>query len=90
MGTGELSGKPEEMLGGGGGRLPINRLAPQLGGGGGEEGRILLVTSYNENQDKLQLYGSLSLSINSNTFAKIQCQFYQYWAAEPNFIYADK
>ena len=33
MGTGELSGKPEEMLGGGGGRLPINRLAPQLGGG---------------------------------------------------------
>ena len=33
MGTGELSGKPEEMLGGGGGgRLPINRLAPHLGG----------------------------------------------------------
>ena len=87
MGTGELSGKPEEMLGGGGGggKLPINRLAPHLGGGG-EEGRILLVTSYDENQDKLQLYGSLSLSINSNTFAKIQCRFYQYWAAEPNFI----
>ena len=84
MGTGELSGKPEEMLGGGGGRLTINRLASHLGGGG-EEG-ILLVTSYDENQDKLQLYGSLSLSINSNTFAKIQCRFYQYWAAEPNFI----
>ena len=33
MGTGELSGKPEEMLGGGGGeRLTINRLASHLGG----------------------------------------------------------
>ena len=32
MGTGELSGKPEEMLGGGGERLTINRLASHLGG----------------------------------------------------------
>ena len=32
MGTGELSGKPEEMLGGGGGSLTINRLASHLGG----------------------------------------------------------
>ena len=32
MGKGELSGKPEEMLGGGGGgRLHKNRLAPHLG-----------------------------------------------------------
>ena len=84
MGTGELTGKPEEMLGGGGGTINYQKTGiPSRGGG--EEG-ILLVTSYDENQDKLQLYGSLSLSINSNTFAKIQCRFYQYWAAEPNFI----
>ena len=85
MGTGELSGKPEEMLGGGGGKITYQQTGTPSRGGG-EEGRILLVTSYDENQDKFQLYGSLSLSINSNTFAKIQCQFYQYWAAEPNFI----
>lgn len=84
MGTVELSGKPEEMLGGGGKITYQQTGTPSRGGG--EEGRILLVTSYDENQDKLQLYGSLSLSINSNTFAKIQCRFYQYWAAEPNFI----
>lgn len=85
MGTGELSGKPEEMLGGGGREITYQQTGTPSRGGG-EEGRILLVTSYDENQDKLQLYGSLSLSINSNTFAKIQCWFYQYWAAEPNFI----
>ena len=41
MGGGELSGKPYEMLGGGGGTLEMNwhfihgRVAPSRGGGGG-------------------------------------------------------
>ena len=52
MGTGELSGKPEKMLGGGG--VTCDALASHPGGVA-----ILLVTSCYGNRDKLRLCGPL-------------------------------
>ena len=49
MGTSKLSGKPDEMLGGGGGGATYDGLASHPGGIA-----ILLVASYYGNRDKLR------------------------------------